>query len=210
VNTYLIARRLTFPLKFIVNDGLFLMQKWIQGWNSDKLSIGKYTYMINIHKTFNIGKGGKVTIGRFCAIAAGVKINSDANPHLNLITTYPLRTKILNNDGGRHDSISSDETRIGNDVWIGLNSIILSGVKIGDGTVIAAGAVVTHDIPPYAVAAGVPAKVSSYRFDQKQISKLLKIAWWNWDINKIKANSDLFYGPPENFINKFYAEIEDK
>lgn len=76
---------------------------------------------------------------------------------------------------------------IGHDVWLGRNALILSGVNIGDGAVIGAGAVVVKDIPPYAIAAGNPARVIRYRFDRQQIAALEKIQWWNWDDSKINS-----------------------
>ena len=86
---------------------------------------------------------------------------------------------------------------IGNDVWIGANVIILPGVKIGDGAVLAAGAVVTKDVEPYAIVGGVPAKVSRYRFDQEMIEAFLRIKWWEWSVEKIEENIELFYQPEE-------------
>jgi acetyltransferase-like isoleucine patch superfamily enzyme len=92
---------------------------------------------------------------------------------------------------------------IGNDVWIGMNAIILAGVKIGNGAVVGAGAVVTHSVPAYAIVAGVPAKILRYRYTEDQRAELLKIAWWNWSDEKIKNNADYFYGGVDNFIQKF-------
>ena len=97
---------------------------------------------------------------------------------------------------------------IGSDVTIGVNAIILPGVKIGDGVIIGAGAVVTCDIPPFAVVAGVPARVLRYRYSPEQIKKLLRIAWWNWDDKKIFDNMDYFYGNVDSFIEKFHGESE--
>ena len=77
---------------------------------------------------------------------------------------------------------------IGNDVWIGMNAMILSGVKIGDGAVVGAGSVVTKDVEPYAVVAGNPAREIRKRFDDQTISELLKANWWDWDIQKIREN----------------------
>ena len=84
---------------------------------------------------------------------------------------------------------------IGNDVWIGANVTILGGLKIGDGAVIGANAVVTRDIPPYAVVAGVPAKIIRYRFNKKIRNKLLQIKWWNWPKSKILKNIEDLYNP---------------
>jgi len=83
---------------------------------------------------------------------------------------------------------------IGNDVWLGRNSLVLSGVTIGDGAVVAAGAVVTSDIPAYAIAGGVPAKVIRYRFTPEQIAALLRIRWWDWPDEAIVAEVDLLCG----------------
>lgn len=95
---------------------------------------------------------------------------------------------------------------VGNDVWIGTRAILLPEVKVGDGAIVGAGAVVTHNVPPYAIVVGVPAKVIGFRYSKEQIDKLLKIAWWNWGINKIRANIDYFYGDIDVFINKFAEE----
>lgn len=97
---------------------------------------------------------------------------------------------------------------IGNDVLIGAYAIILPGVTIGDGAVIGAGSVVTHNVPSYAVAAGVPAKILRYRYTKEEIHKLLKIAWWNWSEKKMVENMDYFYGKVSDFIQKFYPEPE--
>jgi virginiamycin A acetyltransferase len=95
---------------------------------------------------------------------------------------------------------------IGNDVTIGANAIILPGITISDGAIVGAGAIVTHDVPPYAIVAGNPAKVLRYRYTQEQIRKLLKVAWWKWSEEKIFNNMDFFFGKVEVFIDKFYEE----
>ena len=91
---------------------------------------------------------------------------------------------------------------IGNDVWIGANAIILPGVKICDGVVVAAGAVVTHDIEPYAIVGGIPAKLIKKRFDDEMIKKLLKIAWWEWTPEEIEDKLEFFY-QPDIFVSRF-------
>jgi len=82
---------------------------------------------------------------------------------------------------------------IGNDVFIGMNVTILDGVKIGDGAIIGAGAVVVNDIPPYAIAVGVPARVTKYRFSQPIIDKLLKVRWWDWEFDRIAEVEKKFF-----------------
>lgn len=94
--------------------------------------------------------------------------------------------------------------KIGNDVWIGARAVILSAVTIGDGAIVGANAVVTKDIPPYAIAVGVPAKVIRYRCSEEQAQKLQQIAWWDWPEEKITENLDCFYGGIDRFIERFY------
>lgn len=91
---------------------------------------------------------------------------------------------------------------IGNDVWIGANVVILPGVKVGDGAILAAGAVITKDVEPYAVVGGVPAKTIQKRFDDEMIEMFLDIKWWDWSIEKIEGNIELFY-QPNAFCKKF-------
>ncbi len=95
---------------------------------------------------------------------------------------------------------------IGNDVWIGQNVVILPGVTIHDGGVCAAGAVVTHDVPPYTIVGGVPAKPIKKRYTDEIIDQLLKIRWWDWSDDKIKENIEYFY-QPEKFVETFRDNI---
>nr|WP_120185346.1 CatB-related O-acetyltransferase [Zymobacter palmae] len=118
------------------------------------------------------------------------------NHDLHSLSTYPFQMfengwdslrEVLNGVSLKipvHLPLKGD-TKIGNDVWLGLSATILPGVSIGDGSIVGAQAVVTHDVPPYTIVAGNPAKVIRRRFDDKTISKLEKIAWWNWSIKNI-------------------------
>ncbi|MNI40841.1 Chloramphenicol acetyltransferase [compost metagenome] len=132
------------------------------------------------------------------------------NHPLNLITTHPIlyipEGEILGYEGVP-GILSKDEVIdlysmpynqkivIGNDVWIGANAVILPGVTLGDGAVIGAGAVVTKDVPPYAIVGGVPAKVIRYRFTPEEIEVLLRIKWWEWEIEEIKSKAYLLKNP---------------
>jgi virginiamycin A acetyltransferase len=176
------------------------------------VSIGKYTlgipYIISAERT------DRVIIGKYCSIAHGAIII--ANQGHNLTTGYQdyrvatcAMTRAANvpfKSSYWHPE-KRNYVHVGNDVIIGANAIILPGIKIGDSAIVGSGAIVTHDVPPYAIVAGVPAKLVRYRYSEDQISKLLKIAWWNWSESKIAANIDWFYGKVSEFIEKFYTEI---
>lgn len=133
----------------------------------------------------------RLIIGKFCSIACGAKfIFTSANHTLKSLSTYPFPIffEEWNLDKGQVASAwdNKGDIVIGNDVWIGYEAIILSGVHIGDGAIIGTRAVVTKDIPPYTVVGGIPAKEIKKRFDEETINKLQKIQWWNWSFDKIQ------------------------
>jgi acetyltransferase-like isoleucine patch superfamily enzyme len=158
---------------------------------SGEISIGCNT-TINGPGTEFYALKNPITIGNFCSIARNTAVQ-EHNHDLNNITTYYIKQRIFREQIGI-DAVSKGAIIIGNDVWIGTQSIILSGVTIGDGCVITANSVVTKNIPPYSIAGGSPAKVIRQRFSEDIIEKLLVIKWWNWDIEKIKRNYNLFHG----------------
>ncbi|WP_419869060.1 CatB-related O-acetyltransferase [Chryseobacterium sp. CT-SW4] len=153
------------------------------------VEIGRYT-SINGPNTYIAAYTNKIKIGSFCSFATGTIFQEILHDY-EKITTYFIRQRIFNEEL-RIDSYSKGDIIVGNDVWIGAHNIILSGVSIGDGAVIAANSVVTKDVPPYAIVGGSPAKIIRYRFSEEIIEKLLEIKWWNWDIEKIKKNKHLF------------------
>ena len=165
-------------------------------------SIGKYTYITTNCEISNC------TIGRFCSIAGGVKIGLGKHP-ISYISTSPVFYSHNNKFGVKWNEddkvVESEHTNVGNDVWIGTNAIIVGGVTIGDGAVIAAGAVVTKDVEPYSVVAGVPAKIIKYRFNNEIISKLLAAKWWELPAEQLVAYSQLF-SDVETFINRAGGE----
>ena len=133
----------------------------------------------------------KLIIGKFCSIACGTKfLFNCANHTLKSLSTYtfPLfyeeweleKSNITTAWDNKGDIV------IGNDVWIGYETVIMAGVHIGDGAIIAARAVVTKDVPPYTIVGGTPAKEIRKRFDTEVIQQLLKLKWWDWSTNKIR------------------------
>ena len=135
----------------------------------------------------------KLKIGKFCSIACGAKfLFNSANHTVKSLSTYPF--PIFFEEWGLDvkDITSAWDNKgdivIGNDVWIGYEAVIMSGVTIGDGAIIGTRAVVTKDVPPYTIVGGVPAKQIRKRFPEKTISELLKLKWWDWTFEKISQN----------------------
>lgn len=139
--------------------------------------------------------GDKLIIGKFCAIATGVKfIMNGANHETDPISTYPfaIYKEWASQITKKPQYPYKGDTVVGNDVWLGYESIIMPGVTIGDGAIIATRSVVTKDVPPYTIVGGNPAKIIKKRFDEDIIHTLLQLQWWNWDIEKITKNLDVF------------------
>lgn len=143
--------------------------------------------------------GDRLVIGRFCAIAEGARfIMNGANHAMSGFSTYPFNIFGHGWEKGFDEETWKREVRgdtvVGNDVWIGMEAVIMPGVKIGDGAIVAARSVVTHDVPPFAIAAGNAARVVKLRFDRRTVARLLEIGWWNWDAEKITRNLDAIRG----------------
>lgn len=165
-----------------------------------QIEVGAHSYGLKRECFFSYHPDDRVVIGKFCSIADGVRFVF-GHHRTDCVTTFPLRALCFG--GAPHeDSKSKGRIEIGNDVWIGANALILSGVKIGHGAVVAAGAVVVKDVPPYAVAGGVPAQVLKHRLREDQIPALLDIAWWDWPIEKIDANQVRLHGEVDDFIRR--------
>lgn len=156
--------------------------------------------------------GDKLRIGSFCSIACGAKfLFTGANHALGSLSTYPF--PIFFEEWGldvkniRQAWDNKGDIVIGNDVWIGYEAVILSGVTIGDGAVIGARAVVTKDVPPYTIVGGVPAKPIRRRFDDETAEKLRRISWWDWDEERIKRSiADIQSGNLEALLEENYYD----
>ena len=166
--------------------------------DAPNIEIGEYTYYDDPDGADNFLRnvlyhfdfiGDRLRIGRFCAIARGVRfVMNGANHRLDGISTYPFQIF-----GGGWERVMpkpgelpfKGDTVIGNDVWIGYDALIMPGVCIGDGAIIAARSVVTHDVPPYTLVGGNPARPIRHRFADADIDTLLRIAWWDWPVERI-------------------------
>jgi virginiamycin A acetyltransferase len=134
----------------------------------------------------------KLFIGKYCSIACGARfIMNGANHKMGSFTTFPFPVVAVDweLDLGREQAWDqAGDTVIGNDVWIGYESIIMPGIHVGDGAVLAARSLVTKDVPPYTIVGGSPARVIKKRFSDDIIEILLKLKWWDWDALKVKKN----------------------
>ena len=164
-------------------------------------AVGRYSY---------IGRNSLVQdaeIGQFCSISEGCNLGLPSHP-VDFVSTSPVflnGSNILRKNFAKIPYEDCQKTVIGNDVWIGAHAQVKGGVTIGNGAIIAAGAVVTHDVPPYAVVGGIPAKVIKYRFDEKTIVALQETAWWNFSEERLRA-----LGATVNRVDEFLKKIHEQ
>jgi virginiamycin A acetyltransferase len=140
--------------------------------------------------------GDRLIIGRFCCIASGVRfIMNGGNHATSWLTTYPF--PIFSQGWELPEPPAwpnKGDTTVGNDVWLGNSATVMPGITIGDGAVVATSAVVTRNVPPYAIVGGNPATVLRYRFEAHTIARLLALRWWDWDPARIARNVALLCG----------------
>ena len=166
------------------------------------VTLGRYSY----YKGHTIIENSR--IGDFVCIGESAVVGLNSHD-VSAVTTYPLFTRFMQ-DHSREASIAfygeMPITTIDHDVYIGDGAIVNEGVHIGSGAVVASRAVVTKDVPPYAVVGGIPAKIIRFRFPEEIIEKLLRISWWNWPDEKIRANFELFRKDIATFVAAFENE----
>jgi acetyltransferase-like isoleucine patch superfamily enzyme len=139
----------------------------------------------------------KANIGKYCSIGPSCKVGLGKHPSQTFVSSHPIffsklkQAQISFADKSYYNEF--DHITIGNDVWLGANVIIVDGVNISDGVIVAAGSVVTKDIPPYAIVGGVPAKIIKYRFEKEEIDGLLNLKWWDKDLDYIRLNFKSFH-----------------
>lgn len=189
--------RQTVYLKEVVSDPNIEVGEWMiyNDFAADPVDFERnnvlYHYPVN---------GDRLVIGKFCSLACGARfLFNSANHTLKSLSTYPFpifwgeewgidKSEVASAWDNRGDIV------VGNDVWIGYEAVVMAGVSIGDGAIVASRAVVTRDVPPYAIVGGVPAKVIKYRFDPATVESLLAIKWWEWPAETIRRALPLIRG----------------
>lgn len=179
-------------------DRTIFLKPFIEAAN---IEVGDYTYFDDPDAATEFERNNvlyafgpeKLIIGRYCALATGTRfIMAGANHPTAGVSTFPFTIfggtwaaetmDILTSIPSRGDTV------VGNDVWFGFNSLIMPGVRIGDGAIIATGAVVTADVPPYTIVGGNPAKPVKQRFDDEDVARLRRAAWWDWPVELVTAH----------------------
>jgi acetyltransferase-like isoleucine patch superfamily enzyme len=201
--------------------------------SQDWIRFGSHSYYANHLGVGSWITNEKIVVGKYCSIADQVVILTGGNRHTNFAANYPvdILSSVAHSPSGRSRTpvatsqavlnslrraaegipyflrgrsyLSTRDTTIGNDVWIGYGALIMGGANVGDGAVVAAKSVVFSDIPPYAVVAGNPAKVIRSRFSPRIVEGLLNICWWEWPENKIRRNLYWFFRPIAEFVEHF-------
>ncbi len=185
-----VGDRETVYLKNVINDASITVGNYTM--YNDFVHDPREFQFNNVLYHYYINKD-RLVIGKFCSIACGAKfIFTSANHALGSLSTYPFP---IFYDEWALDAVNvtdawdnKGDIVVGNDVWIGYEAVILSGVTIGDGAIIGARAVVTKDVPPYTIVAGVPARPIRKRFDEETIARLEQLRWWDWPEDEIRRN----------------------
>lgn len=185
-----VGDRETVYLKNVINDASITVGNYTM--YNDFVHDPREFQFNNVLYHYYINKD-RLVIGKFCSIACGAKfIFTSANHALGSLSTYPFPVFY---DEWALDAVNvtdawdnKGDIVVGNDVWIGYEAVILSGVTIGDGAIIGARAVVTKDVPPYTIVAGVPARPIRKRFDEETIAQLEQLRWWDWPEDEIRRN----------------------
>lgn len=167
-----------------------------------EVKLGDFTYISDNSRIVN------TRIGNYCSIAPNVQCGGfGRHPSRTFVSTHPafystLKQANMTYADKTYFNEFDDPVEIGNDVWVGLNAIIMGGIKIGHGAIIAGGAIVTKDVPPYAIVGGNPAKIIRYRFSEEEIENLLYLRWWDKDPEWIRKNFRFFHNIED------YMELE--
>jgi acetyltransferase-like isoleucine patch superfamily enzyme len=187
-------------------EGVLALQEDAQQHIADgTIVMGRESYFAPIVRKFK-GDTGRVFVGNFVSIAHGVEFYSGGMHRTEWVSQYGLRA-MLDLPGAYEDGFphGRGDIHVGHDAWLAQGSIVMSGVTIGPGAVVATRSVVTKDVAPYAIVGGVPAKQIGQRFSDEQIAALLRICWWDWPIDTIKERVALLSSP---HIDDFIAQYD--
>lgn len=158
-----------------------------------RLEAGPHSYGAPVLRYWGSPGGYVCRIGDYCSIADNVQVFLGGYHRPEWVSMYPFSTfaEWTADCLVRNHTVARGDVVIGSDVWLGSQCVIMSGVSIGHGAVVAAQALVSKDVPPYAIVAGNPARVVKYRFDEDTIDEMLRIAWWDWPTDRVRQNLDL-------------------
>ena len=162
---------------------------WHEDMEYNGCLVGRGTYGHETLRTDNLLGWCVSRIGRYCSINETARIHQ--NHAMGFVTTYPMLYAMIGVPNEKiwaaasKVSLESERSEIGNDVWIGYEAVVMAGVHIGDGAIIASRAVVTKDVPPYTIVGGTPAKKIRMRFDEDTIAQLQELKWWDWSTDEI-------------------------
>jgi acetyltransferase-like isoleucine patch superfamily enzyme len=195
------ARRVRDAAPVLGQDGAKLKKLRRSG----RVTFGPHTYGIPKILTYHHGVE-RAFFGSYSSIGGTYILGGQHG--VDRVTTYPHRIN-WGMEGAGTDGFpnSGPDTHVGSDVWTAENSLMMSGITIGDGAIIAAGAVATKDVPPYAIVGGNPAKLIRYRFTEEQIVALLEIKWWNWPDDEVRKAVPLLSGAD---IDAFIAYARER
>ncbi|MEV0702255.1 CatB-related O-acetyltransferase [Saccharopolyspora sp. NPDC050389] len=190
---------------------------------SPKITVGEYTYYDDPdgatdfeHRNVLYGYGPeRLIIGKYCAIATGTRFLMAGADHPTMgVSTFPFTMF-----GGEWTERTLDivtgmpsrgDTVVGNDVWFGYQATVMPGVKIGDGAIIAAGALVTSDVEPYTIVGGNPAKPIRRRFDDADVERLLRAAWWDWPVELVTEHARMIMAGTPADIERIAQQQEEE
>ena len=161
----------------------------MNSFDFERVSVGKHSYgELNV---VDFGGTSKLIIRKYVSIAQNVTFILNAEHYTDHISTYPFKVKLLKME--KNESFGKGDIIIDDDAWIGYGSLILSGVHIGQGAIVAAGSVVSKDVPAYAIVGGNPARVIKMRFEKSTVNELMKIDYDKVDVEFVNNNLDYFY-----------------